>query len=187
MTVKAWFSIDGSAGTITVNATVQKSLSITQIGLVLNAVIVEDHQVRSPMGHYLRMTAITMPFNGQSISVHSEGSSANLSQDITIDPKWDQSKLAVVAWVQNSNTREVLQSGIGYPGTSKPTTNSPPQYTGGNLDFTMDQNAVDTHINVASVFNDPDGDKLTYGSEGSSHITTTIEAATHILSVSPAQ
>jgi hypothetical protein len=187
LTIKAWFSIDGTAGTVTINTTVQKTLSITEVGLVLNAVIVEDHQTRSPMGHYLRMTAVSMPFNEQSISVHSEGSSANFSQDISIDPKWDQSKLAVVAWVQNSNTREVLQSGIGYPPTTKPTTNSPPQYTGGNLDFSMDENAVDTHINVATVFNDPDGDKLTYGTEGSSHISTNIDATTHILSVSPAQ
>ena len=187
MNVRAWFTIDGSAGTVTVNATVTKTLALTEVGLVVNAVIVEDHQTRSPMGHYLRMTAVSMPFNGQSISVRAEGTFANLTQDITIDPKWDQSKLAIVAWVQNSNTREVLQSGIGYPPASKPTTNSPPQYTGGNLDFSMDENTADTHINVASVFSDPDGDKLTYSTEGSTHITTSIESTSHLLSVTPEQ
>ncbi len=187
MTVKAWFSIDGSAGTVTVNATVQKSLAFSEVGLVLNAVIVEDHKERAPTGHFLRMTAVSMPFNGQPVSVHSEGSSANLTQDITIDPKWDQSKLAIVAWIQNSNTREILQSGIGYPPASSPHPNSPPQYTGGNLAFSMDENTIDSHINVASVFNDPDGDKLTYGSERSTYITTAIDAATHILTVTPDQ
>ncbi len=150
------------------NATVQNTLAFSDVGLVMDAVIVEDHKELLPTGHFLRMTAVDMPINSIALTVHSQGSWVNISQTFTVEGTWDQTKLAVVAWVQNSNTREVLQAGIAYPPTSKPpTTNMPPQYVGGDLDFSMEENAVDNHINVAKVFNDPDGDALTYTTEGS--------------------
>jgi len=186
ITVKAWMELNGGTGKVTINATVQHTLGLADVGLVINAVIVEDHKERAPTGHFLRMTAVEMPINAQATTIHNQGSSMNVTHSFDINGTWDQSKLAVVAWVQNENSREVLQSGIAYPANAQPPQNMPPQYVGGDLDFSMEEDTVDTHIDVSSVFKDPDGDKLTYTSEGSTHIGTSIDPG-HKLSVSPAQ
>jgi len=188
ITVRAWMELNGGTGKVTMNATVQHTLGIADVGLVFNAVIVEDHKERAPTGHFLRMTAVSMPINAQATTIHSQGSSMNVTRSFDINETWDQTKLAVVTWVQNENTREVLQSGIAYPANAKPPPeNMPPQYVGGDLDFSMEENTVDSHIDVSAVFKDPDGDKLTYTSEGSTHIATSIDSSSDLLSVSPAQ
>jgi len=183
MSVKAWMDIKGGIGTVTVNATVQHTLSLGEIGLVVNAIIVEDHQKQLKTGHFLRMTAVDMPINTVGISVHNAGSSINTTSNFDVNDTWDKTKLAVVAWVQNQNTREVLQSGIGYMPAAPPQ-NAPPQFIGDDLNFTMDEGTTDKHIDVAEEFKDPEGDKLTYTTEGSDHISTSIDS-THLLIVEP--
>lgn len=173
--------IEGDTASISIDVHSENNVPITYQGLSAYAVAVEDHDVELESGHILRMTAVDMPINDVPISVRSSGDSITMNGTFEMDPDWVREDMALVFWVQSDTSREVLQAGIGYPeikGT--PGKNSPPQYTGGDLDFSMEEDGVDSHIYMKDVFNDPDKDPMTFGSESSVHITTEVDPDSYL-------
>ncbi len=78
--------------------------------------------------------------DGDPISLSDNGGSQNLSYSLTIDPSWVESEVYVLVWVQDINTKEVLNSGNKFDITSSTTNPS------GGPDFHVLANPVKSNL-----------------------------------------
>lgn len=71
----------------------------------------------SPNGekvHYDVLRDIMSPYEGEEINLADIGSSVSKSYTININPTWVESQMYAIAWVQNTDTKEVMNSGTKF-------------------------------------------------------------------------
>jgi hypothetical protein len=155
-------SLNGNSGSYDIDFEALASLTGT---LQARAVLVEDINASHGCSKY-RWTARKV-LEDQSISISSNGDNVTLSGTFT--NTWDKYKIGIVAWVQNEATKEVLQAAVSlFPG------NKPPKILQSDLDFSMNEDTIDDHIDLDNVFQEPEGETMTFFIESlssSSHIS----------------
>jgi hypothetical protein len=144
--------------------------SVSSFGnLMVKAVVVEDLQLVHNNGN-LRWTARDVLFS-DALSIN-QGETKEFSATGTLDGGWDTARLGVVAYVQDDNTKEVLQS-IQVTSMPKVTDSSPVVSSApGPISFPEDTKYASLDLNT--VFSDPDKDPMTFGFSGNSKINVTI-------------
>lgn len=71
----------------------------------------------SPNGekvHYDVLRDLMSPYDGEEIVLAERGSSVSKSYTMNINPSWAENQMYAIAWVQNVNTKEVLNSGTKF-------------------------------------------------------------------------
>ncbi len=108
--------IDETRNGTNVSFTVTVSSDEAVNGKILRIVAIEQHHYANNAGtngekdFYYLARQMFPNVNGQSISVPA-GGSIEKSYDYTIQPGWNTDKMYVVAFVQDDNTKEILQGG----------------------------------------------------------------------------
>lgn len=101
-------SVNGGRGSVTVRVRVRNALPAG--AYVLRAVVIEnDVSLGGPYHDYGYVARDLL--EDEALTVSAVGDSAVVQMDFTVGPSWDIDKLDVIAFVQNDDTKEVLQAG----------------------------------------------------------------------------
>ena len=164
--------LSGNKLTAWVNATLLQDTTLTN--LKVWAVLIEDENFWDGL-YPIRMTARDVIFS-TAVSITKSGEVGKGTGTMTLDSKWDLGKLKVVGFIQSDSTGFILQAGIS----------TPPPTLKGSPTVTMNENTIDTSLNLDNLFTDPMGKAFTYyGAKGSAHINATVNPTTHIASIQP--
>jgi hypothetical protein len=99
--------IAGSLGSGSVTVTVKVREALATTANVLRVVVVEDDAVASSVEYDFVARDL---LDDEPLSVAAVGDSAVVTRSITVAPAWNESKLDVIAFVQDDLTKEVLQA-----------------------------------------------------------------------------
>lgn len=99
-------AIDGGRGEVTVRVMVHDALPAGDY--VLRTVVIEDDILA--FGHDFGFSARDI-LDGELLTVSAVGDSAVVERSFTVDPSWVVDNMDVIAFVQNDDTKEILQSG----------------------------------------------------------------------------
>jgi hypothetical protein len=141
----------------------------TNTSMKVRAVVAEDLDISHNNGQ-LRWTARDTVI--KSALTISDSETKNFSGNGTIDTTWVITKLSVVASIQSDTTKEVLQAATTT--NLRRLNNLAPSATGLLPNYNFDEDTVDTKIDLASVFTDPEQNPMTFGAIGTPHITASI-------------
>jgi hypothetical protein len=102
-------SMDAGGGEVTATVAVRDQLGGGN--LVLQLVVIEDHVEHwSPRTSIFDFVARDI-LDPEALSLEAVGDSVSVERDFTIDDEWVIEHLDVIAFVQDSETKEVIQSG----------------------------------------------------------------------------
>ena len=155
-----------------VNATLLSDTTLPS--LKVWAVLIDDENKWDGL-YPIRMTAKAKMFS-TAVSISKSGDVGRGTGSVTIDKSWDLGRMRVVGFLQSDTTGWVLQAGVS----------TPPPTLKGSPTLTMNENTIDTSLNLDNLFTDPMGKPFTYyGAKGSAHINATVNPTTHIATVQP--
>jgi hypothetical protein len=107
LTVGLSGSIEGGRGDVSVRVEVRDPLPVGTY--VLRTVVIED-DLFFPPDHDFGYVARDL-LDDEPLTVSAVGDSAVVQRDFTIEPEWVVENMDVIAFVQNDDTKEVLQAG----------------------------------------------------------------------------
>jgi hypothetical protein len=162
------YIINGAVTYAGVNVTAVDSVAAYN-SLKVKAVVVEDLQIVHNNGN-LRWTARDVLFSSD-LAIN-QGETKTFTGTGSLGGSWATAKLGVVAYVQNQNTKEVVQSIIV---TTMPAmTNNQPTVASQPGPISFPEDTKYTTLDLKTVFGDPEGDPLTYSFSGASNINVTL-------------
>ena len=162
------YLVNGAITYAGVNVTAVDSVA-SYNSLKVKAVVVEDLQLVHNNGN-LRWTARDVLFS-QDLSI-SQGDTKSFSGTGSLGGSWNTARLGIVAYVQNQNSKEVVQS-IQVAGLT-PMTNEKPVVASQPAPVSFPEDTKYTSLDLKNVFGDPEGDPLTYSFSGASNINVTL-------------
>ena len=111
-------SVVGSSYKINVELEIPEITGLNFSEMVLYAVITETNiQFAAPNGEteFFDVMRTVLPSNdGQSLSNVTQSGKYSFNFEQTLDPQWNSSNINVVAYVQNSGTKEIYQAGSNH-------------------------------------------------------------------------
>lgn len=137
----------------TYNITVSALDTVLNNSLHLRVVLVEDGN--NTVGDTKFRYTAKETLNDVPITLQSSGDKVYLNDTFT--NTCDKYKIALVVFVQDDSTREVLQSTTSlFPGNNRP------QLVVDDLDFSMEEDTTDSHMDLNTIWEDIEGEDLSF-------------------------